>query len=91
VSIAISLRTEAQAQTFGLNWRPLYQIKLALHDGLESVADYATVMVGILFFIPAALLWAGTVAIAAFVGWRLVRWMGKRWLGWKMDQSAIKA
>ena len=91
VSIAISLRTEAPAQTFGLNWRPLYQIKLALHEGLDSVADYATVMVGILFFIPAALLWAGTVALAAFVCWRLVRWMGKRWLGWKMDQSAIKA
>jgi Domain of unknown function (DUF4349) len=91
VSIAISLRTEAQAQTFGLNWKPLYQIKLALHEGLESVANYATVMVGILFFLPAALLWVGTVAIAAFVCWRLLRWTGKRWLGWNTDQPVVKA
>jgi len=91
VSIAISLRTEAPPQTFGLNWRPLYQIKLALHEGLESVADYANTMLGIIFFLPAALLWVGTVAIAVFVGWRLARWMGKRWLGWKMDQPVVKA
>jgi len=91
VSIAISLRAEAQAQTFGLNWRPLYQIKLALHEGLESVANYATVMVGILFFLPAVLLWVGTVSIAVFVCWRLIRWTGKRWLGWNTDQSVIKA
>jgi hypothetical protein len=91
VSIAISLRAEAPAQTFGLNWSPLHQIKVALHDGLESVADYATAMLGILFFLPAALLWVGTVAIAAFVCWRLLRWTGKRWLGWKMDQPVVKA
>jgi hypothetical protein len=91
VSIAISLREEAPAQPSGLNWRPLHQIKLALREGLESVAEYGTVMVGILFFLPAALLWVGTVAIAAFVCWRLLRWTGKRWFGWKLDQPAIKA
>jgi len=91
VSIAISLREEAPAQPSGLNWRPLHQIKLALREGLESVADYGTVMVGILFFLPAALLWVGTAAIATFVCWRLLRWTGKRWFGWKLDQPAIKA
>jgi hypothetical protein len=33
----------------------------------------------------------GTVSIAVFVCWRLIRWTGKRWLGWNTDQSVIKA
>ena len=57
VAIAISLRTESEAQVFGLNWRPGYQFKLALHDGLESIATYATTMTTILFYLPATLLW----------------------------------
>ncbi|HEV2396739.1 MAG TPA: DUF4349 domain-containing protein [Candidatus Sulfotelmatobacter sp.] len=91
VSIVISLRTEAQAQTFGLNWRPLYHIKLALYDGLESVANYATIMVGVLFYLPAVLLWVGTIAIAGLGPWRIVRWIGKRWLGWNTGEAGVKA
>ena len=49
VAIAISLHTEAEAQVFGLNWRPGYQMKLALRDGLESLATYATAMTTIVF------------------------------------------
>jgi hypothetical protein len=41
VAIAISLQAEAEAQVFGLQWRPLYQLKLALHDGLDALANYA--------------------------------------------------
>jgi len=29
VGITVSLGTEAEARVFGLNWRPLYQTKLA--------------------------------------------------------------
>jgi hypothetical protein len=61
VALTISLRAEAQEQTFGLNWRPGYQLKLALHDGLESLANYATAMIAILFYLPATLLWVGTI------------------------------
>ncbi len=82
VALTISLRTEVQAPVSWLNWRPAYQLKLALHDGLESLADYATVMVGILFYLPATLLWAGTILAAIVIGWRAVRWAGRRWFGW---------
>jgi hypothetical protein len=90
VSIAISLRTQAEERAFGLNWRPLYQVQLALHDGLESIANYASVMVGILFYLPATLLWVATIAIAALGSWRIARWAGQRWFGWTMDQNDIK-
>ena len=82
VAISISLRTETEAQVFGLNWRPGYQLKLALRDGLESVANYATAMTALLFYLPAVLLWAGTIVLALVFGWRLLRWAGRRWFGW---------
>jgi hypothetical protein len=90
VSIAISLRTQAEERAFGLNWRPLYQVQLALRDGLESIANYASVMVGILFYLPATLLWVATIAIAALSSWRIARWAGQRWFGWTTDQNDIK-
>jgi uncharacterized protein DUF4349 len=81
VSLAVSLRTEAEAQTFGLNWRPGYQLKVALRDGLESLASYATAMTTILFYLPATLLWVGTILAVSVVGWRVVLWVGRRWFG----------
>lgn len=83
VAMTISLHREAEEQVFGLNWRPLYQLRLALRDGLDSVGNYATAMVTILFYLPAAILWVGTILAFLFVGWKLVHWIGSRWLGWK--------
>jgi hypothetical protein len=82
VALTISLRTEAEAQVFGLNWRPGYQLKLAFRDGLESLATYATAMTTILFYLPAVLLWVGTIVIGTAVGWKTVLWAGRRWFGW---------
>jgi len=90
VSIAITLRTEAEAQTFGLNWHPLYQLKLALHDGLESVANYGTAMITILFYLPATLLWVGTILLGLIGSWGIVRWIAVRWFGWKPADSAAQ-
>ncbi len=82
VAITIALHTEAEAQVFGLNWRPGYQLKLALRDGLESLATYATAMTTIFFYLPATLLWVGTIVMAVVVAWKVLRWMGRRWFGW---------
>ena len=78
VAIAVSLRTEAEQQVFGLNWRPGYQIKLALHDGLDSIATYATTMTTVLFYLPATLLWSGTI-LAGLIASRWIILRGKRW------------
>jgi hypothetical protein len=81
VALTISLRTETEARVLGLNWRPGYQLKLALRDGLESVANYATAMTTILFYLPAMLLWVGTMVMGTVIGWKMVRWLGRRWFG----------
>lgn len=89
VSIAISLHTESEAQVAGLNWRPLYQVKMALRDGLESLANYATAMITVFFYLPAALLWAGTIFGTIFIGAKLVGWAGRRWFGAKAAEASI--
>ena len=91
VAISVSLRTESEAQVFGLNWRPLYQLKLALRDGLEAVGDYATAIISILFYLPAAILWLGTIFVAVLGSWRLVRWAGRRWFGWKTTPAVAQS
>ena len=90
VAIAISLRTETEQQGFGLNWRPGYQVKLALRDGLESLANYAMAMITILFYLPAVLLWVGTIGVGGLVSWRTVRWVGRRWFGWKAAEVPVQ-
>lgn len=82
VTIAITLRTEAESRAFGLHWRPLYQIKLALRDGLEAVAVYAAAIVSILFYLPAVLLWTGTVLVFAVTGWKGWQLFNRMFTAW---------
>lgn len=75
VALTVSLRAQAEAQLFGLHWRPLYQLKLAVRDGIDGVGDYATAMASFIFYIPAILLWLATILIGAAVLWRVLRWV----------------
>lgn len=77
VAITVSLRSEAEAQVFGLHWRPLYQLKLAARDGLNSLASYVANMVSFAFLLPTILLWLGTILLGAAFGWRILRWAGR--------------
>jgi hypothetical protein len=77
VALTISLRAEAEAQVFGLTWRPLYQVKLAARQGLDSIGDYAAAMSSFLFYLPTVLLWLATILIGAAIGWRILRWAGR--------------
>jgi len=77
VALTISLRAEADAQVFGLKWRPLYQLKLAARQGMDGLGDYAASMASFLFYLPAVLLWLATILIGAAIGWRILCWAGK--------------
>jgi hypothetical protein len=83
VAITVSLRTEAEARVLGLNWRPLYQMKLALRDGLDGLASYATSMMDLVFLLPAIVLWLATITFGGVLTWRLLRWVARRWFRWK--------
>jgi hypothetical protein len=73
VAITVSLHSEAEANVFGLRWRPLYELKLAGIQGLEGLADYATAMFSLVFYLPAILLWLATILVAAALGWKALR------------------
>jgi hypothetical protein len=47
--------------------------------GLEGLADYATSMLSLFFYLPAILLWLATILVGASLGWRLLR-LGARML-----------
>jgi hypothetical protein len=88
VAITISLQAEAEARVFGLNWRPLYQMKLALRDGLDGLATYASTMTAIVFFLPTIVLWLATILVSAAVSWRVLRWVGRRAFATKLPATA---
>ena len=90
VAIAISLRTQDEEQVFGMNWHPLYELKLAAADGLREVVNYGMVMATILFNLPALLLWAGTLFVAVVFGWRMVQWIRRRWSHWTTVQDPVR-
>ena len=81
VAITLSLRALADAQVFGLNWRPLYQLKVAARDGLDAIADYAATMTAVVFYVPVTLAWSLTILFAIVVAWRLFRWTSRRFFG----------
>jgi hypothetical protein len=70
---AVSLHSEAEANVFGLYWRPLYEVRLAAMQGLEGLADYATSMFSFVFYLPAILLWLATILAGASLAWKLLR------------------
>ena len=72
-AITVSLHSEAEANVFGLHWRPLYELKLAAMQGLEGLADYATAMFSLVFYLPAILLWLATILAGAALGWKILR------------------
>lgn len=78
VAINITLRTEADAQVFGLNWRPLYQMKISAREGLDGFGEYAASMAAFVFYLPTILLWLFTILVGAALGWRILKWTARR-------------
>jgi len=76
-SISISLHVPTDTEVMGIHWRPLYQMKLALRDGLNALADYATAMMAVIFILPAVLLWTATILLGVFLSWRILRWVAR--------------
>jgi hypothetical protein len=77
-TVQVAIMAEADAVVAGVKWRPLYQAKMAMANGLEGLSDYANTMFVILFRIPAILLWLFTLVIFSVVSWRIALWVWGR-------------
>ena len=49
---------------------------------LRTLADYATTMAAILFYVPVILAWSVTILFASVIAWRALRWTGRRFFDW---------
>ena len=88
VAITVSMHSEAEAQVFGLHWRPLYELKVAVMQGLQGLADYATAMFAVVFYLPAISLWLATILVGAALVWRILRLAGRVLFARKKPQTA---
>jgi hypothetical protein len=47
-------------------------------------------MITILFYLPATLLWVGTILLGLLGSWRIFRWIAVRWFGWNPADSTAQ-
>jgi hypothetical protein len=71
--LAISIHGVAEAQAFGLHWRPLYDAKVSLRGALAGMADYADDMVALFLNVPVIAIWVLTIVALIKIGWMLLR------------------
>jgi hypothetical protein len=88
VTISVQFQPDADVQVFGLHWRPLYRAKLSLREAVDAIGDYSATVFEIIMHIPVILLWLVTLVAFAAIGWRLLRWIGRVFFGWKTQPKA---
>jgi hypothetical protein len=89
VAITVSLRSEPIAPVAELHWRPLYQIKLAWHDALDGLSDYANTMLGVILYIPVVILWVVTFVLGVAAVWKLLRWGARAFFAFPKPVEAV--
>ena len=71
--LTTNITAMAEAQVFGIRWRPLYKAKLSLRGALSAVADYGDSMVELLVNLPVIAIWGFTILALLKVGWIVLR------------------
>jgi Domain of unknown function (DUF4349) len=71
--LTTNISAVAQAQVFGVNWRPLYDSKLSLRGALVGMAGYADTMVALFLNLPLVVIWGFTIVALLKVGWMVLR------------------
>jgi len=66
--LTINIRGMAEAQAFGLHWRPLYEAKVSLRGALGGMADYADDMVALFLNLPVIAIWMLTIVALLKIG-----------------------
>ncbi|MBZ5647908.1 MAG: DUF4349 domain-containing protein [Acidobacteriia bacterium] len=73
-SLTVALRSEAEAQVLGVQWRPGYELRRAFRDGLQSLANYADAVMAVALKLPAIVLWLTTAFLLIKLGWMWLQW-----------------
>ena len=71
--LTINITAMAEAQVFGIRWRPLYKAKLSLRSALTALADYVDSIVELFLNLPVVVMWGFTIVALIKVGWIVLR------------------
>lgn len=77
-TINITLTSYDDVKVFGLHWKPLYEIKKSFRSLLEGLSVYFNFVVNIIINLPVIILWVVTIGAVILGGWKLLRWLFKR-------------
>jgi hypothetical protein len=71
--LTTNITAMAEAQVFGIRWRPLYKAKLSLRGALSAMADYGDSIVELFLNFPVIAMWCFTIVALLKVGWIVLR------------------
>jgi len=71
--LTTNITAMAEAQVFGIRWRPLYKAKLSLRGALSAMADYGDSIVELFLNFPVIAMWSFTIVALLKVGWIVLR------------------
>lgn len=71
--LTANITATAEAQVFGIRWRPLYKAKLALRGALSAMADYGDSMMELFLNFPVITMWGFTIVALLKVGWIMLQ------------------
>jgi Domain of unknown function (DUF4349) len=71
--LTTNISAVAQAQVFGVHWRPFYEAKQSLRGALVGMADYVDAMVALFLNLPVVVIWGFTIVALLKVGWMVLR------------------
>ncbi len=83
-TITVSLTSESEVKVFGIYWRPLANLKQSLRGMFEGLTSYVDSIVKFVFSLPVILLWLATIAVLALFGWKVLKFVWKRFFSPKV-------
>jgi hypothetical protein len=72
-AVSITLTQESNTRVLGIQWRPLYNAKIAARELLVGLGEWMDWLVALLIKLPLILLWALTVGAMLWIVWKIGR------------------
>lgn len=79
-AVSITLTQVSAPQVLGVQWRPLYNAKIAARELMAGLGDWIDWVVALLIKLPLIVLWMATVGALLWLVWKIVRAVWLRFL-----------
>jgi hypothetical protein len=76
--VTIVLMQESDARALGVHWRPVYDMKIAVHELLVGLGEWLDWVVAVVIKLPLIVVWITTVGAIIWICWRIGRFVWMR-------------